>query len=280
MKNKQTITQVGFWYILQMQFTMGAWTVSLILLAVTGMTISSTTESSEKTMHREKQWTWDKKKANDLKQLLFGVGSVERHQELNLKESLQSDKVRVGQTQVHQQDHEDGSTRSRKPGKRRYRRRLEIVPPFVNPESVGDGLFHRRRYRDLTSDQEAGFLPQNHRAESANSDLLSRKRRSSRKFASYFAWRKRNGYGNEIVGRWGRSLPPLSSFSLGDKATKSSNSQELGAGPRGFGQFSSGESEALGKPRQKRSSRARNPLLKYLHYRSRHGYGSTKYRWG
>ena len=162
----------------------------------------------------------------------------------------------------------------------RLRRRVQITPPFVQPDHPVLGTFHRRRYRAVN--QETG--ERNHSDNSSKIQLI-RQRRSLRSpiLWTYLDFRKSHGYGSES-GRWGRSTADdvgllKHSKDIHDKSTQ----HYMKETDRSMENTSKKEhSSNQYKFRQKRNAKywSNQKLLRYIAWRAMNGYGSEKNRYG
>ena len=161
----------------------------------------------------------------------------------------------------------------------RLRRRIQIIPPFVQPDRPSLGAFHRRRYRAVS--QETGEWNQS--GHSSQNQVI-RQRRSLRSpiVWTYLGLRKTYGYGSES-GRWGRSTADDVGLLKGseythDKSTKH-YTREV---DRSTENTSQNEHSNRYKYRQKRNAKywSNQKLLRYIAWRAMNGYGSEKNRYG
>ena len=160
----------------------------------------------------------------------------------------------------------------------RLRRRIQIIPPFVQPDHPILGTFHRRRYRAVS--QETGEWNQSGRS---SQNQVIRQRRSLR---SPIVWTylglRSHGYGSES-GRWERSTADdvgllKGSKYIHDKSTKHYTTEA----DRSTENTSQNEHSNQYKFRQKRNAKywSNQKLLKYIAWREMNGYGSEKNRYG
>ena len=161
----------------------------------------------------------------------------------------------------------------------RVRRRVQIIPPFVQPDHPVIGAFQRRRYRAVS--QETGEWDQS--GDSRKIQLI-RQRRSLRSpiLWNYLEFRKTHGYGSES-GRWGRSTADdvgllKHSKDIHDKSTQ----HHMKETDRSMENTSKKEHSYHYKFREKRNAKywSNQKLLRYITWRAVNGYGSEKNRYG
>ena len=171
----------------------------------------------------------------------------------------------------------------------RLKRKIEIIPPFVQPESSYGGLFHSRHYRDIGRDEMmfgseinkySGLTHQN----SKETEDSSNRVRRGVSLMSYIAWRKKHGYGSEVaLGRWGRSLSDISTNDgKQNKAVSPGSYKEGSLSNAEIGNIEFDVESNLPQYRVQRSlkRRPRGKFKSYMAWRSENGYGNTKNRWG
>ena len=137
----------------------------------------------------------------------------------------------------------------------RQKRRIQIIPPFVQPDNPILGTFHRRRYRAVS--QETGDWNQS--GHSSQNQVI-RQRRSLRSpiLWTYLGLRKSHGYGSES-GRWGRSTSDDVGLLKGSKYTHDkSTEQYMIEADRSTENTSQKEHSNQYKFRQKRNAKYRS----------------------